>query len=389
VPSRNLHVDLIVVGGGILGAFHAYHALVRGLSVVLLERDAAPRGATTRNFGQVVPSGLGHHWQRFGRQSLKIYEFLQTVVDLSVKQQGSIYIASDQQEKTLLEELHAINASNGYHSKLWTAKQCQQRYPLLRSTYCKAGLFFPQELSVNPQLMIHNLHQFLSQQPRFTAHFQSCVRELRVTSGRGVEAETTQGHTLSAEKVIVCCGSEFQTLYPELFATSDLQLVKLQMLRLREQPESALPGNILTGRSIRRYESFAQCPSWAQIQADEPADSFAKQWGVHILFKQEADGTVILGDSHEYAPAAVPEGLNHELRAEVNHFFIAEAKKIMNLPHWDVESIWYGMYCQTQNPSGIFTRSPENNIHIVTGIGGKGMTSAAGFAEHSLTEILS
>lgn len=30
--------DLIVVGGGILGTFHAYHALKRGLKVALIEK---------------------------------------------------------------------------------------------------------------------------------------------------------------------------------------------------------------------------------------------------------------------------------------------------------------------------------------------------------------
>ncbi|MGI9459159.1 MAG: FAD-dependent oxidoreductase, partial [Pirellulales bacterium] len=61
------NADLLVVGGGVLGAFHAYHAMQRGLTVILLEKDAAPVGATVRNFGQVVPSGLDQHWQQYGR----------------------------------------------------------------------------------------------------------------------------------------------------------------------------------------------------------------------------------------------------------------------------------------------------------------------------------
>ncbi|MDE5448610.1 FAD-dependent oxidoreductase, partial [Elizabethkingia meningoseptica] len=43
--------DLIVIGGGVLGTFHAYHALEKGLKVAILEKDKAPQSATTRNFG--------------------------------------------------------------------------------------------------------------------------------------------------------------------------------------------------------------------------------------------------------------------------------------------------------------------------------------------------
>ena len=42
------HFDLIVVGGGIMGTFHAYHAAQRNKSVLLLEKDNFPVGATVR-----------------------------------------------------------------------------------------------------------------------------------------------------------------------------------------------------------------------------------------------------------------------------------------------------------------------------------------------------
>jgi glycine/D-amino acid oxidase-like deaminating enzyme len=52
------HYDLIIVGGGVLGTFHAMHALELGLRVAVLERSKTPRGSSVQNFGQVVPSGM-------------------------------------------------------------------------------------------------------------------------------------------------------------------------------------------------------------------------------------------------------------------------------------------------------------------------------------------
>ncbi len=379
--------DMLVVGGGVLGSFFAYHALARGKRVILLRRNAAPVGATVRNFGQVVPSGLDETWQPFGRESLEIYRSIQSQFDISVRQQGSIYIASDDDELTLINELHSLNPKSGYPSELWSAQQCRERYPQLRTEYCVGGLFFPEEISVNPRVMIQRLHNFLDGVDGFESRFQTCVRELVTESGGQVKATTNAGAELYASKAIVCSGSEFQMLFPERFLASDLKAVKLQMLRLKPQPQSVLPGNILTGLSIRRYESFSQCPSWKAIKSREPSESFAKQWGVHILFKQEADGAIILGDSHEYATVAEYDTLGFDLKAEINAFMIGEAAKIMDLPSWDIETSWAGIYCQTEHPSGIFTDKIDDQIHIVTGIGGKGMTSSAGFTKHYLKEV--
>src|SRR6056297_3837489 len=120
----NNKYDAVVVGGGILGTFHAYHALELGLKVCLVEKDIYPKGATTQNFGQVVPSGMNTKWQLFGRESLRIYKEIQSEFNISVRQEGSVYLASNDDEVQLLEELHSINAANCYTSQLLTTNAC-------------------------------------------------------------------------------------------------------------------------------------------------------------------------------------------------------------------------------------------------------------------------
>lgn len=379
--------DLIVVGAGVLGTFHAYEALRRGKRVILIDKDSRPRGATVRNFGQVVPSGMNLTWQRLGRDSLEIYKSINAQADISVRHEGSIYLASDADEVALIEELHAINQREGYRSELWTKSQCQNRYPLLLDSYCMAGLFFPEEVSVNPRTMIHRLHDYLREQFALTIATGTCVHKLDRQSSTMVAAHCTDDRLIRAEKAIVCSGVEFRLLFPELFLTSAIETVKLQMVMLASQSPGSLPGNILTGQSIRRYESFAACPSYDDIKRREDPESLWKKWSVHILFKQETDGRIILGDSHEYAPAARSDELSHEIEIPINQFFVAEAREIMNLERWDIERTWAGMYCQTKQGIGIFQHTIDNDIHIATAIGGKGMTGSAGFAKQHLREI--
>ncbi|MGN7516139.1 MAG: TIGR03364 family FAD-dependent oxidoreductase [Allomuricauda sp.] len=377
--------DAVIIGGGILGTFHAYHALKLGLKVCLVEKDAYPKGATTQNFGQVVPSGMNTKWQKFGRESLRIYKKIQSQSDISIRQNGTVYLASNEEEEQLLVELRAINSSNDYESEMLTQQECLKKYPGLRKDYVVAGLFFPQEVTVEPRVMIHKLQEYLGAQKGLDIKFDFPVISCE-SNGEWVLVRNTKNEEVFAKKVIICNGADFKNLYPETFASSDLEVSKLQMLQTKPQENYKLKGSILTGWSIRRYEAFHECPSFARIKENEPKESLQKKWGVHILFKQAADGSVILGDSHQYADAAKIEDLGYDLDMDIDNFMIEEAKKIIDLPTYQIQKRWYGMYSQCKN-SDIFQKTIDDNIHIVTGIGGKGMTGSAGFSNKNIASI--
>lgn len=377
--------DLLIVGSGVLGTFHAYHALQKGLSVAILEKNSKPEGATVRNFGQVVPSGMDRKWQNFGKESLNIYKDIQSQFDISIRQNGTVYLASNEEEMQLIEELHQINISNDYESNLLTKEQCLAKYAGLRSDYCTGGLFFPQEVTVEPSTMIHKLHQYMTANLGVDLFMNTTVLN---TENRNEEvvATTSAGLEYKASKMIICNGSDFKILYPEIYNNSDLVVSKLQMLQTKPQNNYKLDGSILTGLTIRRYESFEECKSYAAIKAKENPDSFEKKYGVHILFKQALDGSVILGDSHEYAPAKDIDSLGFDLNMDIDNFMIEEAKKIIDLPTYEIQNRWFGMYSQCKNKD-IFEHTIGENIHIITGIGGKGMTGSAGFAKHNIDKI--
>lgn len=382
----NYQYDVVIIGGGVLGTFHAYHALKAGKKVALLEKNGKPIGATVQNFGQVVPSGMNIKWQNFGRESLNIYKEIQSQFDITIRNNGSIYLASNEEEVKLIEELYQINQSNSYQSQLLTKEACLSKYPGLRADYCKAGLFFPDEVTVEPRTMINRLHSFMQESPNFDLYYNALAIHIN-EKGDSVDVLTTNQDCFKAEKVILCSGKEFNLLYPERFKQSDLELVKLQMLLTKPQKNYKLKGSVLTGLTIRRYESFTECPSFNDIKSKEDALAFERKWGVHILFKQRTDGSVIIGDSHEYADVKDADNLGGDLYQEVDDFMISEAKKIIDLPTYDIQQRWSGKYVQCKNQD-LFNQKIGERVHIVTGIGGKGMTGSAGFAKQNIFNIL-
>jgi FAD dependent oxidoreductase TIGR03364 len=373
--------DVLIVGGGVLGAFHAYQATMRGLSVALLEKSAFPQGSTVRNFGQIVPSGMNRRWQAFGRESLAIYQSIQQQFDISARQNGSVYLASDEEEMTLLEELAQINRDQDYTSELLTAQQCKARFAPLRTDYCRGGLLFPQEITLEPRVAIQRILSYLTE-VHGVAFFPKTLVVSIENKGSACNVWASDGRQWQAERVLVCGGYDFQTLYPTIYATSDVQAVKIQMLLLEAQLQQQLPGSILTGLSIRRYEAFHECASYKAIKAKEDPNSPARQWGIHILFKQAVDGSIILGDSHEYADAAQSDDLGFDVNEDINRHIIDYGKSILDLQSWQVQQAWFGIYAQSKS-GDIFHYKVDDRIQIITGIGGKGMTGSAGYAANS------
>jgi FAD dependent oxidoreductase TIGR03364 len=379
--------DVVVVGAGVLGTFHALHAAGLGKSVLLTEKDQYPSQATVRNFGQVVPSGMSSDWFDFGVRSTLLYKSIQDEFDIGIRQMGSVYIASDYDEQNLLHELKTVMDSRGYDCHLLSTDSCLQKWPALRANYCQEALFFPQEVSAEPSFTIHRLIEFACAKfPHLTYTPSTTIIDC-VPGNADVKVITHKREVYVADKVIVCNGSDFNILFPDLFSSSGIEVSKLQMLRTRPMPEVPLEGNILTGLTIRRYESFAELPSFSSIKTPEHLLTL-KEWGIHILFKKGVDGSIIIGDSHEYADVNHTDNLGFDLKHPVNELMLTEAERIVQFKVRNIAASWAGFYAQHAEKD-IVEIDIEDKIHIRTAIGGKGMTSAAGYAEKSIQYLFS
>jgi FAD dependent oxidoreductase TIGR03364 len=378
------HFDLIIVGGGIMGTFHAYHAARRNKSVLLLEKDNFPVGATVRNFGQAVPSGLAGRWFNYGRRSLELYQDLQSKTDITVRKNGSVYIASDADEWQLVNELYDYYQKISYPCELLSRETCLEKYPFLQKNYPAGALFFPNEVTVDSPLLMQRFLGYCVEQEGLTYLNNANVMECQTINGK-VQVQLTNRQQFEAEKVLICNGHEFRMLYPELFAQSGLVVSKLQMLQTVPFPELKMKGNILTGLTIRRYESFQQLPSYAHLTTPTHYEEL-KKWGIHVLFKQAIDGSIVMGDSHEYAGVQNVNDLGYHINDYINQLMIAEAKRIVNLPVERIQSSWAGFYSQTTDE--IYEYDVDENIRIITGIGGKGMTSSGGYAEETISHYI-
>jgi glycine/D-amino acid oxidase-like deaminating enzyme len=105
-----------------------------------------------------------------------------------------------------------------------------------------------------------------------------------------------------------------------------------------------------------------------------------------MLFKQADDGSIILGDSHQYAPVHKSAQFGFEISREINEIMLNEAKRITDLENWDIDQTWAGYYLQGIS-SEVYTKTVDDVIHIINGIGGKGMTTSPGFTQQYIKNL--
>ena len=89
VASLSGVFDLAVVGAGIVGLSCARAAALKGLRVVVIDRDAQANGASVRNFGFITVTGQerGAVWNR-ARRTCAIWQEVAREAGIPILQRG-------------------------------------------------------------------------------------------------------------------------------------------------------------------------------------------------------------------------------------------------------------------------------------------------------------
>ncbi len=99
----------VVVGAGIVGTWHAVELVEAGFRVDHLEADAAPTGASVRNFGLVWVSGRrsGDELDAAQRARSRWEEIGAEVPGIGFRANGSLTVATNEAERAVMEQFAA------------------------------------------------------------------------------------------------------------------------------------------------------------------------------------------------------------------------------------------------------------------------------------------
>jgi FAD dependent oxidoreductase TIGR03364 len=364
--------DVAVIGAGIVGLAVAYTAAKKGQKVVVFERSPKAVGASIRNFGLVWPIGqpAGHLFDRAMR-SRAVWLQLAAEAGIPVESNGSLHLAYHEDEQAVLEEFMQTTKGAGYQCQLVDADTAVAHSPAVKSKGLKAALWSETELTVSSRLAIPQLAIYLRDHYQVEFHFGTAITHVQ----SGYLSDFYDMYY--AERIFICSGQDFETLYPAVFRESGFTRCKLQMMRTHAQPDGwKLGASLCAGLTLRHYEAFAHCKG-LQAVSDRYDRDFPeyKHWGIHVLLSQNAAGHLIIGDSHEYG-LDIPPFDQEAINQAILHYLDTFA----DFPDPEIAETWHGIYPKIAGKTEM-VQEVESNVWIVNGLSGAGMTLSFGLAE--------
>ncbi len=234
-------VDVLVIGGGIIGLASAYENLRRGHSVLLVEKVRLGAGATHVAAGMLAGAAEAEPTQqamvRLAVDSLKRYaEFVGAVESDSGLQcgydtTGTLLVALDQDHLEHLRHGAAEHERLGLHCEQLDAEEIRRREPRL-SPKVVGGFAADEDLQVDPRALARALAVAVEARGGILV-WPAEVLELQ-SDGRWRAVVEVPGNRLevSAERVIVAAGAWTRDAAAAC-EKLPLRPVKGQVLRLR------------------------------------------------------------------------------------------------------------------------------------------------------------
>lgn len=385
--------DLVVVGAGTVGLAHAAEAAARGMSVLVVERDPRPLGASVRGDGHAAVTtqegvalacalATRERWLKLGREA-----------GFWVRQTGSVAVARTEAELAVLDDLVAMRDGDavlldpaGVRER--TAVTCED---------IVGGVLLPLDVRLEPRESVPALAAWLADRPGVDLTWSTAVHTLEPGSGCTL-VRTSRGEVV-AKRVVVAVGQDVDRFFPDVAAGADVRQVRRQALRVAapdgagDAPEGR-PA-VLGGTALLHHAAFASSPALADVR--ERLRTRAREvldHEVHLAFTSRADGTLVVGS------ARTPDAVAPYRSEAADTALLAEAATLLGgrprvLERWSVTGLesatparghaWRGPGLV---PGGPFVvADPMPGVRSVTVLSGLATTTAHGLATRVLDTL--
>ena len=365
--------DLAVVGAGIIGLSCARAAALKGLRVVVMDRDARSNGASVRNFGFVSVTGQerGTAWTR-ARRTCAIWEEVAPRAGITITQRGLWMMARRAEAVSVLEAF--VRTDMGEGCRILSRAAASARCTELAGKNVRAVLESSIDLRVESREAVPKIAAWLAER-----HGVVFLPETAVLSVEPPRLETSRG-VVDAGAAVVCPGDDIASLFPTQIAKYQVTRCKLQMLRLAD-PGFRLPGVLMSDLGLLRYAGYSALPEAAPLRERLAAEQGEHlEHGVHLIAVQNSDGTLIVGDSHDYAKT--PDFAADE---RVDRLILEEFAAATGWAPGAVRERWTGTYPSCAD-RGMFVDAPARNVRIVMITNGSGASTGFAIGEEVVAE---
>jgi sarcosine oxidase subunit beta len=340
--------DIVIIGGGIMGASTAYHLAERGgVSVTLLEKE--------EQFGQgstgLCAGGIRHQFStevniRLSIDSIQMMERFPEEIgqEIGLNQIGYLFILDNDQDMTQFKKNVALQNNLGIGSRVLSVEEIQQRVPLLNLDGVVGGTFYERDGLADPNSIVQGYINKARQLGKASGSApvnlvtSVAVTDIHLANGK-VKGVVTSAGEISTETIVITAG-----------AWSG-QIGKMMGLDIPIQP-------------VRRQ--IAVTTPLPELPPDFP---FVLFFGQSLYFHLESGQSILTGMSNPHEPPSFSLEVDHKwtethLMAAMDRFPLLEKAGLL--------SEWAGPYEVTPDEQAILGKLP----------GLEGAVIAAGFSGH-------
>ncbi|WP_294323095.1 FAD-binding oxidoreductase [uncultured Sphingomonas sp.] len=205
-PVLPAEADVVVIGGGIIGAFATYYLARRGLSVVLLEKGRIGAEQSSRNWGWCRQQNRDARELPMATKSLDLWEQFQaeTGEDAGFRRCGLLYLSRDEAEIATWARWGQFARSVDVETHMLTAAQTAERSNGIDGAW-KGGVWSPTDGTADPSRAAPAAAR--AAQRLGAAVVQDCAVRGLETSGGRLSAVVTERGTIRTRTAILSAGA--------------------------------------------------------------------------------------------------------------------------------------------------------------------------------------
>ena len=235
-PNLPKSADVVIIGGGIIGAATAYYLAKRGMSVALVEKGRIAGEQSSRNWGWCRQQDRDRAEIPLIKESLRIWNDLNNEIgtETGFRQTGVLYVTQDPQELAKWERWMEHAREYQLHSHLLSAAEAQAMTPGSAHKWI-GGLHTPTDGRAEPS-MAGPAIATAARKRGATIH-QNCAARGLETEGGAVSGVVTELGTIRTKKAL-CAGGAWSSLFCRRHGVDLPQLtVRASVQRTEAAPE--------------------------------------------------------------------------------------------------------------------------------------------------------
>jgi len=199
--------EIVIVGGGNLGLWTAYHLARRGFGrIAVCERYWAGFGATSRSAGMIRAQGGSETAVKLGHWSLELYQRLGQELGLGSGffETGYYILASTEEEEKAFRELLELRRRCGVENEWVDPDEGKRRFPMVDWDRFRGAVYTPHDGYVHPPIVARNITYAVHREEAIDL-FEECTVERIEPIGSGYRVHTTRG-VLETGRVLNAAG---------------------------------------------------------------------------------------------------------------------------------------------------------------------------------------